>query len=83
MGALDPDRWREIGSYLDQALALEKEGRTAWLASLPACRPDLGEVLCELLIQHEALVEEQFLEGTAVRRTVEGAFLGRELALAG
>lgn len=65
MSTFDQDRWREISPYLDHALSLSDEERWAWLESFRLQRPELGDLLQELLKEHFALAQEQFLEGRA------------------
>jgi serine/threonine protein kinase len=60
---LTPRRWQEISPYLDRALAVPKEGRSAWLASFRVHNPELGDILKTLLDEHGALEREEFLEG--------------------
>jgi len=62
MFTLSPERWQEISPYLDQALSLPEAERAAWLESFRAQRPDLVDVLQELLKEHGALAREHFLE---------------------
>jgi eukaryotic-like serine/threonine-protein kinase len=62
MSALTPDLWREISPYLDHALAIPEDQRAAWLESLRAEKPQLADLLQQLLEEHHALVMERFLE---------------------
>ena len=62
MSTLDPDQWRAVSPYLDQALALPEEERAAWLASLGEQDPELAGHLQTLLAEHRALAEKRFLE---------------------
>jgi hypothetical protein len=55
MFTLDPDGWKEISPYLDEALSLSNEARPAFLASLRARRPDLADLLQKLLEEERAL----------------------------
>jgi serine/threonine protein kinase len=62
MGTLSPERWQEISPYLDQALSLPEDERAAWLNSFRAAKPELADLLYELLQEHRALAEQHFLE---------------------
>ncbi len=62
MPTLDPDRWRDVSPYLDQALALPTEQRAAWLTSLRDKHPAMADFLHALLAEHSALLQEGFLE---------------------
>jgi len=42
MRPLDPDLWRKLSPYLDEALDIDPEQRPAWLASLGAKEPGLS-----------------------------------------
>ena len=62
MPPLDPDRWRAVSSYLDQALALKDEERGAWIDSLRQRNRSLAADLEALLEDHRLLAREHFLE---------------------
>ncbi|MGA8811443.1 MAG: protein kinase, partial [Candidatus Sulfotelmatobacter sp.] len=62
MFTLSPDQWQALSPYLDQALAMTDDERTAWLASLGEQDPALVVQLRELLDEHRALAEKGFLE---------------------
>jgi serine/threonine-protein kinase len=62
MSALDPESWRSISPYLDQALELPQQERTAWLRSLAEQDPVLAADLEELLGVHQVLEQDGFLE---------------------
>lgn len=62
MTTLSPERWQEVSPYLDEALALPRHEQSAWLESLRAEKPELAGLLQELLEQHRALSEKNFLE---------------------
>ncbi len=64
MPPVDPDRWRALSPYLDEALDLPSdEARAAWLASLAARDAALAADLRSLLDEHDAARESAFLEG--------------------
>ncbi len=62
MSTLSPDRWQEISPHLDHALSLSEEERAAWLETFGVQRPDIADLLQELLEGHRALLEAHFLE---------------------
>jgi serine/threonine protein kinase len=62
MSTLSPGQWQEISPYLEQALSLPEEERSAWLQSFRLERPELAELLQQLLEEHRALADEHFLE---------------------
>jgi hypothetical protein len=63
MATLSPEHWQEISPHLDEALSLPEDERAAWLAA----KPELADLLFELLQEHRALAEQRFLEcGPAV-----------------
>ena len=78
MSAFSPDQWQEIGPYLDHALSLSAEERAVWLDELRAQRSDLADLMQELLQEHEALSQEQFLEYHPLHPN-EPAFAGKSL----
>jgi serine/threonine-protein kinase len=67
MSTLSPRQWQEISPYLDHALSLPEEERPAWLQSFRAEKPELAEILRQLLEEHRALADEHFLERMPVR----------------
>src|SRR5262249_32325891 len=62
---LDPDRWRALSPYLDQALEMSPQERAAWLESIRKDKPALATDLQILLREHQALSDEKFLEDDA------------------
>lgn len=66
MRTLSPERWREVSPYLDQVLSLPENERAAWLESFRVDRPDLADLIQELLDDHRALAQQQFLERSPV-----------------
>lgn len=77
MSTLSPDQWQEISPHLDHALSLSDEERAAWLEAFRARRPDLADLLQELLEEHCALAEEHFLESSPVPLPNETSFAGQ------
>jgi eukaryotic-like serine/threonine-protein kinase len=64
VSTLSPDRWQEVSTYLDHALSLPESERAVWLESFQANKPELADLLKELLEEHRALAQEHFLERT-------------------
>jgi tetratricopeptide (TPR) repeat protein len=62
MSTLSPDHWQALSPYLDQALAMTDEERSAWLCSLGEQDPALAGQLGALLDEHRQLAQEGFLE---------------------
>jgi eukaryotic-like serine/threonine-protein kinase len=62
MSPVNPDRWRAISPYLDEALDLAGDARAAWLVSLSARDAALAADLRSLLDEHDAAHEAGFLE---------------------
>ena len=79
MQALSADQWRKVSPYLDQALTLAGQERTAWLASLHVEDPELGTMLSDLLREQEALAREGFLEARVCRPPGERSFAGQQV----
>lgn len=67
MAAFEADRWQRVSPLLDRALELAGADRTAWLETLRRDQPATAAELALLLDEHQALVEERFLD-TARRR---------------
>jgi serine/threonine protein kinase len=76
---LSPERWQEVSPYLDQVLSLSEDERAPWLESLRAERPDLANLLQDLLEEHRALVQKQFLERSPVSDTTESSLAGQKI----
>lgn len=64
MSTLSPEIWRKVSPYLDEALGMESEERSVWLASLHQKDPALAACLESLLHDHQVLEQEHFLEKT-------------------
>jgi len=62
MSTLRPDHWQALSPYLDQALAMTDDERTAWLSSLAERDPALAAQVKALLEEHRILAQEGFLE---------------------
>ncbi|MGE0813441.1 MAG: tetratricopeptide repeat protein [Vicinamibacterales bacterium] len=63
MSPVDPQRWRALSPYLDEALDLATEARPAWLASIAAADPALAEDLRGFLAEHDVALASGYLEG--------------------
>lgn len=79
MPAPRSDDWHALSPYLDEALALGKEERVAWQASLRDRDPELRKRLDALLEEHRALSEEGFLEGSPIAPPREPGLAGRRI----
>ena len=77
MSTLSPDRWQEVSPYLDEVLSLPEQERAEWLDSFPKRRPDLAELLQELLNEQSTLAKERFLERGPVTPASDASFAGR------
>jgi tetratricopeptide (TPR) repeat protein len=64
MSTLSPDQWRALSPYLDQALAMTDDERSAWLSSVGDQDPALATQLESLLDEHRVLAQEGFLENS-------------------
>jgi hypothetical protein len=56
------DRWRLLSPYLDEALQMDTDERTTWLASIVARDASLAADLQMLLAEHDTLNASRFLE---------------------
>ena len=65
MPLIDPDRWRALSPYLDEALETADGERAAWLASIREVDASLADDLRTLLAEYDTLLESRFLERTA------------------
>jgi serine/threonine-protein kinase len=79
MSTLDPEVWRQVSAYLDQALEMPDEKRTPWLASLREQNPVLAAHLQTLLEEHLDLSRESFLKRTPVAPASVAALVGQKI----
>ncbi len=79
MLTLSPERWQEVSPYLDEALSLPEPERSAWFESFRTQKPDLADLLHELLREHQDLAQHRFLEQTALQDTPEGSMRGQQI----
>ncbi|UWZ84438.1 serine/threonine-protein kinase [Occallatibacter riparius] len=61
MPGIDPNRWRALSPFLEQALEMPDEERLTWLASLRTEDPALADELHRLLESSRLLASEAFL----------------------
>jgi len=91
MRPLEPDLWRQLSPYLDEALEIDPERRPAWLASLNEREPGVAAALQMLLDDCIAIEDSGFLAGVVqvgvhpVPPSISGQILGtyRLLSLIG
>ncbi|HXO35339.1 MAG TPA: serine/threonine-protein kinase [Candidatus Acidoferrales bacterium] len=76
MSTLNPERWRQVSPYLDQALSIPESELAPWLESFRTERPDLLDLVQELLQEHRALNQAQFLERPPVQSALAGQAIG-------
>jgi hypothetical protein len=76
---LSPEGWREVSPYLDQVLSLPEDERAPWLESFRAERPDLANLLQDLLEEHRVLAHKQFLERSPVSGNAESSLTGQKI----
>ena len=62
MPPINPDRWRVLSPYLDEALDIAADERAAWLAALSARDSALAADLHTILARHRTVHESHFLE---------------------
>jgi eukaryotic-like serine/threonine-protein kinase len=73
---LSSERWLEVSPYLDQALSIPEGERGAWLERFRIERPDLVDLVQELLSEYQALSHAQFLENPPVQSALAGQRIG-------
>jgi serine/threonine protein kinase len=79
VSALSPENWQVVSPYLDHVLSLPEDERATWLESFRAQRPDLANLLQELLEEQHALANEQFLERSPIADTTESSLPGQKI----
>ena len=62
MPPINPERWRVLSPFLDQALEIAADDRAAWLATLSARDASLAADLAAILAQQDRVRQSQFLE---------------------
>jgi serine/threonine protein kinase/tetratricopeptide (TPR) repeat protein len=78
VSTISRDRWNEVSPFLDEVLSIPEAERGAWVADFERERPELGQLLNELLEEHGRLKDEAFLSGGPPVGT--GAFMPGEEA---
>ena len=78
MSSAGPKRWEELSPYVDQALAMSDEQRSAWLVSLRRDDPALADDVAALLEEHRAMSDERFLENRIVEVPAQSSFAGQK-----
>jgi serine/threonine protein kinase len=68
-----------LSPYLDQALAMTDEERTAWLSSLASENPTLAAQLQALLNEHCVLAQQGFLENSPATPPIAAGLTGQSL----
>src|ERR1041384_8143711 len=63
MQPLDPNLWRKLSPYLDEALEIDLQERRHWLAPLAVRAPDVAADLRVLLAERDAIEDSGFLDG--------------------
>jgi serine/threonine protein kinase len=76
---LSSERWQEVSPYLDQILSLPEDEHAAWMESLRIERPSLADLVQELLQEHRALVQAQFLEHAPLEAGSESSLAGQAI----
>jgi serine/threonine-protein kinase len=79
VATLTPERWQEIGPFLDHALSLSEADRMLWLKSFRTEKPELADLLQELLEEHRALSEQRFLEGSPIAGINQSSLAGQNI----
>jgi len=65
MPTLNPDQWRALAPYLDQALEMDPQQRAAFLATLRAQDPALAAQLASLVEEHSRMAQAGFMDAGA------------------
>ena len=66
MRPIDPERWRILSPYLDQALDIAADQRPEWLAGICARDAVLGRELKAMLAEHNTAHDVGFLSGAVL-----------------
>jgi eukaryotic-like serine/threonine-protein kinase len=64
MSTLNPEQWRALAPYLDEALEMNEVTRGAWLSALSAENPSLAAQLRPLLQEHSLLAQAGFMDAS-------------------
>jgi eukaryotic-like serine/threonine-protein kinase len=81
MSTVSSDQWPVLSAYLEEALSLTDEARSAWLSATRTRNPLLADQLEKLLEEHRIVESAKFLHSAPVgtimdRLTVAGQTLG-------
>ncbi len=79
MQTLGPELWQKISPFLDEALELPQADRAAWLESFRQQRPELGDLLQDLLKEHVTLEQERFLGGPSPHQVFDSSLAGQRI----
>src|SRR5437660_1232701 len=79
MPILSRDHWQQISPYLDHVLSLPESERSAWVESFRAEKPELAELLQELLEEHSALAQKGFLERSPIPDKSQSSLAGQKI----
>jgi serine/threonine-protein kinase len=77
VSTLDPERWKALSPYLDEALEMPTGQRELWLAGLSMREPAIAADLRMLLAEHQDLNRAGFLDGTASRQSRYASLAGQ------
>jgi eukaryotic-like serine/threonine-protein kinase len=64
MSTLNPEQWRALAPYLDEALEMDEEQRATWLSSLSVENPLLSAQLAPLLQEYSLLAKAGFMDAS-------------------
>lgn len=70
------DDWRRLSPFLDRALDLDGEERRAWISEQD---PEIASRLEDLLLEHEILVSDKFLEHAVTLPSTTGTLIGQSV----
>ena len=70
------DRWKRVSPYLDEAMTLSEQERSAWLAAIREQDPDLAQDLDGLLQKQRNVISSDFLEEQAISISEQGGRSG-------
>jgi len=67
MSTLNPEQWRILNPYIDEALELSPEQRATWLMALRERDPHLADLVEQFLQDQHRVRQEGFLENSLLR----------------
>jgi serine/threonine protein kinase len=74
---IDPERWKALSPYLDDALEMASGQREIWLRDLASRHPAIAADLRILLAEYQDLDRAGFLDGTASRHSRTASLAGQ------